>query len=177
MSEESKKPRPMQVRITKAHNKPVEKSDSSTQISEQEAFNSSEWITPPIDLKGLKALVVNSSILPQCIRAYKNNIVGFGIGVRYKEDMDETPEMATEFERATELIELFNLDEDTKELFEDVIEARETYGISYIEVIRNLAGEVNQIEFIKETPSVTKTRPLDPYIDTEFFFNFSSKLL
>lgn len=171
MSEESKKPRPMQVRITKAHNKPVEKSDSSTQISEQEAFNSSEWITPPIDLKGLKALVVNSSILPQCIRAYKNNIVGFGIGVRYKEDMDETPEMAAEFERATELIELFNLDEDTKELFEDVIEARETYGISYIEVIRNLSGEVNQIEFIKETPSVIKTRPLDPYIDTEFFFN------
>lgn len=166
----SKKNRKMQVRYTKAYDKPIEKADSSTQISEQEAFNSSDWISPPTDLRGLKVLVSNSSILPQCIRAYKNNIAGFGIGVRYKEDLDETPEMAAEFERASELIELLNLEEDTKELFEDVIEARETYGISYMEIVRNLAGEVTQIEFIKDTPSIYKTCPLEPYIETEFFF-------
>lgn len=166
----SKKGQKMQVRITKGQDRPINKADTPTQISEQEAFNSSDWISPPTDLRGLKMLVSNSSILPQCIRAYKNNIAGFGIGIRYREDMDETPEMAAEYERVSELIELLNLDEDTKELFEDVIEARETYGISYIEVIRNLAGEVSQIEFIKDTPSIYKTCPLEPYVDTDFYF-------
>ena len=77
--------------------------------------------------------------------------------------------MAAEFERAEEIIELLNLEQDTKEVFEDIIEAREIYGISYLEVIRNVAGEVQQIEFIKDTPSITKTKPLEPYIATVFY--------
>ena len=77
--------------------------------------------------------------------------------------------MAAEFKRAEEIVELLNTEQDTKEVFEDVIEARETYGIAYLEVIRNLAGEVVQIEFIKETPSVSKTKPLDPYIPSVYY--------
>ncbi|MCC8135605.1 MAG: phage portal protein, partial [Ruminococcus sp.] len=38
-----------------------------------------------------------------------------------------------------------------------------------VEVIRNLAGEVQQIEFIKDTPSINKTKPLDPYVATPFY--------
>lgn len=158
----------MRVQIVKAA-QPVEKADTSTQVTQQEAYNAGDWITPPLDLKGLRVLVKNSSILPQCVRAYKNNIAGFGIGVRYKDDIEETPEMAAEFERAEEIIELLNLEQDTKEVFEDIIEAREIYGISYLEVIRNVAGEVQQIEFIKDTPSITKTKPLEPYIATVFY--------
>lgn len=157
----------MRVQIVKAQ--PVKKADTSTQVTQQEAYNAGDWITPPLDLKGLRVLVKNSSILPQCVRAYKNNIAGFGIGVRYKDDIEETPEMAAEFERAEEIIELLNLEQDTKEVFEDIIEAREIYGISYLEVIRNVAGEVQQIEFIKDTPSITKTKPLEPYIATVFY--------
>jgi PBSX family phage portal protein len=161
----------MRVQIVKAAQpaQPVEKADTSTQVTQQEAYNAGDWITPPLDLKGLRVLVKNSSILPQCVRAYKNNIAGFGIGVRYKDDIEETPEMAAEFERAEEIIELLNLEQDTKEVFEDIIEAREIYGISYLEVIRNVAGEVQQIEFIKDTPSITKTKPLEPYIATVFY--------
>lgn len=161
----------MRVQIVKAVQpaQPVEKADTSTQVTQQEAYNAGDWITPPLDLKGLRVLVKNSSILPQCVRAYKNNIAGFGIGVRYKDDIEETPEMAAEFERAEEIIELLNLEQDTKEVFEDIIEAREIYGISYLEVIRNVAGEVQQIEFIKDTPSITKTKPLEPYIATVFY--------
>lgn len=161
----------MRVQIVKATQpaQPVEKADTSTQVTQQEAYNAGDWITPPLDLKGLRVLVKNSSILPQCVRAYKNNIAGFGIGVRYKDDIEETPEMAAEFERAEEIIELLNLEQDTKEVFEDIIEAREIYGISYLEVIRNVAGEVQQIEFIKDTPSITKTKPLEPYIATVFY--------
>ena len=114
-------------------------------------------------------MVKNSTILPQCIRAYKNNIAGFGIGVRYIEDGEETPEKAAEYSRAQEIIELLNIEQDTKEVFEDVVEARETYGIAYLEVIRNVAWEVVQIDFIKDTPSVSKTRPLEPYIPTTYY--------
>lgn len=163
--------RGMQVRIIKEQRQqaPVEKAENSVQLTEQEVYNAGDWITPPNELKGLRNLVKHSTILPQCIRAYKNNIAGFGIGVRYKDDTEETPEMAAEFTRATEIIELLNIEQDTKEVFEDVVEARETYGIAYLEVIRNVADEVVQIDFIKETPSIRKTKPLEPYIPTVYY--------
>ena len=159
----------MEVRVIKAQQSLIEKADTPVQVTEQEAYNAGDWITPRHDMRGLAKLVENSTILPQCIRAYKNNIAGFGIGVRYIEDVEETPEMAAEFQRAEEIIELLNIEQDTKEVFEDIIEARETYGISYLEVIRNIAGEVVQIEFVKETESVWKSRPLVPYITTTYW--------
>lgn len=159
-----------QVRIIKEQRAaPIEKADTSVQLTTSEAYNAGDWITPVNDMRGLRHMVKHSTILPQCIRAYKNNIAGFGIGIRYVEDVEETPEMAAEFKRAEEIVELLNTEQDTKEVFEDVIEARETYGIAYLEVIRNLAGEVVQIEFIKETPSFSKTKPLDPYIPSVYY--------
>lgn len=156
------------VRVIKERTAPVGKADTSLQITAENKY-SGDWISPPSDLRGLRSLVKHSTILPQCIRAYRNNIAGFGIGVRYREDVEETPEMAAEFQRAQEIIELLNTEQDTKEVFEDVIEARETYGIAYIEVIRSVGGEVTQIEFIRDTPSVSKTKPLDPYIPTAYY--------
>lgn len=148
---------------------PIEKAETPLQITEQEAYSAGDWIKPENDLKGLRALVKHSTILPQCIRAYKNNIAGFGIGVRYVDDTDETPEKAAEFEKASEIIELLNIEQDTKQVFEDIVEARETYGIAYLEVIRNIAGEVVQIEFIRDTPSIEKTKPLEPYISSIYY--------
>lgn len=29
---------------------------------------------------------------------------------------------------------------------------------------------MTQIEFIRDTPSIKKTRPLEPYVDTEYFY-------
>ena len=167
-------PGKVQARIIKAWNQPpdpapVQKADASTQITRDEAFNSSEWISPPVRMEGYERMVEESSILPQCIRAYKNNIAGFGIGVRYSVDQEETPEMAAEYTKAEEIIELLNVEMDTKEVFEDVIEARETFGISYLEVIRNLAGEVVQVEFVRDIPTVFKTEPLDPYVEYSYF--------
>jgi len=166
----------VQARIIKAQasepiSKPIKKSDTTTQVTNEDARNSSDWIEPPVIMEGYKKLVAESSILPQCIRAYKNNIPGYGIGIRYKVDEEETPEMMAEYTRATEIVELLNIDSDTKEVFEDLIEARETYGIAYLEVIRNLADEVVQIEFIKDTPLMRKTRPLFPFITTEYYYN------
>lgn len=155
--------------IKSVHEDTIQKADVSTQVAPQDDFNAGDWIAPPNDMRGLRALVKHSTILPQCIRAYKSNIAGFGIGVRYMEDVEETSEMAAEFTKAEEIIELLNTEQDTKEVFEDIIEARETYGIAYLEVIRDVAGDVTQIEFIKDTPSVTKTKQLDPYVDTMYY--------
>lgn len=172
---QKKAQRQVSVRVIKSQTKPtnselLEKALTPTQVSREETANASEWIMPPYDMRGLRAMVSESTILPQCTRAYRNNIPGYGIGIRYKEDTDETPEMAAEFTRATEIIDLLNLDMDTKEVFEDIIEAREMYGIAYLEVIRNVGGEVSQIEFIRDTPSITKTIPLEPYQDVEFWY-------
>jgi len=164
----SDKQKSMRVKVIKPM-RGITKAETAVQVSKEETYNAGDWIMPPVDLNGLKELVKNSTVLPQCIRAYKNNIAGFGIGIRYKEDIEETPEMIEEFNKAAEILELLNTEQDTKEIFEDIIEARETYGIAYIEVIRNMAGDVRQIEFIKETPSINKTKPLNPYIDTLFY--------
>lgn len=171
--QKSGKPVPVRVEIVKAN--PVRKADTITQITPQEGYNAGDWINQPVDFRGLRAMVQNSSILPQCIRAYKSNIAGFGIGIRYMEDVEETEEMKAEWDMAEEVLELMSMEKDTKEVFEDIIDARETYGISYLEVIRNLAGEVRQIEFIRDTPSVEKTKPLDPYI-TVFFWHHGKEV-
>ena len=59
-------------------------------------------------------LVRESTILPQCIRAYKDNIAGFGIGVRYAEDVKESDEANVEYNRMAQIIELLNTEQDTK---------------------------------------------------------------
>ena len=151
--------------------RPIVKADSPTALDSNEAKSAGEFVSPPYPLIGLKNLVDNSNILPQCIAAYKNNIAGFGIGIRYKnDDGTETQEMKKEWDAAQEVIDLLCVDMDTKEVFEDAIDGRETYGISYLEVMRNPAGEVNQISYIRDIPSVQKTYPLDPAQMTEYIY-------
>ncbi len=140
----------------------------SSQLNSDYSF-SDEWLEPPQDMRGLKHMVEHSSILPQCIRAYKNNIAGYGLSVRYKEDYKtETPEMIAEYEKAKDIINLLNIDMDPKSFFEQIIENRETYGTAYAEVIRNALGEVAELVLIKDVASVRKTVPLEPYVDFEF---------
>jgi len=158
------------VRIVKSSADSVAKAAGSTKLNTSEGKGADEWITPPYNMAGLREIVKNSSILPQCISAYKGNIAGFGIGVRYKDDVKETEAMAGEYTRAEKIINLLSIEKDIKEVFEDIIAARETYGIAFVEVIRNLAGEVVQIEFIKDTGSIQQTCPLSPHIEKEFYY-------
>ena len=64
----------------------VSKSDKSEQLTGEKAMSASNWITHRINMLGLKTMVDHSTILPQCIRAYKNNIAGFGLSVSYNTD-------------------------------------------------------------------------------------------
>lgn len=150
---------------------PVQKAENQTSLTREEESAAGEWIRPAYELRGLAALVENSSILPQCIRAYKGNIAGFGIAVKYKDDVEETAEMSEEFAKAETIIRRLNNDKDITEVFEDIVEARETYGIAYAEVIRTLEGDVSQLEFIEDTVSIEKSVPLEPYVDYSYFDN------
>lgn len=149
----------------------VEKSDKGEQLDPSMQASASGWIPHPVDMRGLKALVDDSTILPQCIRAYKSNIAGFGISVRYAEDHGaETAEMKAEWDALQKIIALLNMDMQTKEVFENVIRERETYGIAYCEVIRNQVQEVAELQFIVDTPSIDMTYPLQPYVDIQYFY-------
>ncbi|MBO5610581.1 MAG: phage portal protein [Eubacterium sp.] len=147
--------------------KQVTKSDRSEQLEEASSYSADEWITHRIDMHGLKFLVDHSTILPQCIRAYKNNIAGFGVEVKYSGDFDETDETKKEWDTLQRILDLLNFDMDTKEIFENAITASETYGIGYLEVIRNTDLEVVGLEFVEDTPSVDMTYPIEPYVDCE----------
>ena len=165
--EESKKQH-ISVRTIKAMTeKLITKAASATNIS---AGNGLHWIEPSTNLEGVQALVEHSTILPQCIRAYKDNIAGFGIGIRYIEDGEESTEMKAEYTKLEAIIDQLNLEMDTKEVFEDIIEAREMYGVAYLEVMRNLAGEVNQIDFIKETHTIRKSIPAGDSANADYFY-------
>ena len=47
------------------------KSDTSEQLDPEEAFSAYEWIPKRYAQQGLKMIVNNSTILPQCIEAYE----------------------------------------------------------------------------------------------------------
>lgn len=140
----------------------IKKADNSVIIDSDN--NSSEWLEPELDQYGLAQIVDNSNILPQCIRAYKQNIAGFGFKIEYNEDVPETQEMAKEFSKLQSILDSLSPEKATKGLFEDIIEARETYGVAYVEVIRNRINEVVSLIFLNNTPSVRKTKLQKNYV-------------
>ena len=147
--------------------KEIAKSDRSEQLEEASSYSADEWIPHRINMQGLRFLVEHSTILPQCIRAYKNNIAGFGVEVEYNGDFDETDETKKEWDALQRILDLLSFDMDTKEIFENVITASETYGIGYLEVLRNIDREVVGLEFVDDTESVDMTYPVEPYVDVD----------
>jgi len=116
---------------------------SRQQESEEEKYAVNDIIEPPYRIEDLQQIRENSTILGQCIDAYKRNIAGFGHEMKYKqEDDEETPEMKAEWTLVdTEIIPLFSFDKPFKEILETAIDDKETTGNGYIEVIRNLEGK------------------------------------
>ena len=163
----SKKNRKVRAEIIK-YNGTVKKAETPQNVKLEENIFS-EWLPQP-PMKGLEVMVENSSILSQCIAAYKSNIAGFGIGVRYKGDLKDTAEYEKEFSRLEDIVELLTFECDTKETFENLIEMRETYGIAYLEVVRNGAGEVVEIELVEDVPSVEKSVCQSAPAECEYFY-------
>ncbi|HDR7526739.1 phage portal protein [Bacillus paranthracis] len=104
-------------------------------------------IEPPYRIEDLQQIKENSTILGQCIDAYKRNIAGFGHEMQYKQnDVEETDEMKKEWSFVdTEIIPFFSFDKPFKEILEGAIDDRETTGNGYIEVIRNASNQPDQL--------------------------------
>ena len=140
----------------------IQKAFDPTQLDKDSEYSASDWRVHFYNPYGLSALVDDSTILPQCINAYGNNIAGFGISLKWNEDYQEiTAEMNAEWDKAKKILDLLSLDKPLKAVFSDIIKDRETIGIAYIEVIRNGAGEVVQIEHITSPHTVTMSIPID----------------
>jgi PBSX family phage portal protein len=115
-------------------------------------------LNPPYDIETLRSITGISDILNQCIEAYVTNVVGFGIGIRYKvDDMEESEAMKAEWNQLETLISELSFERPAKEIVEEVIRHVEECGNGFLEVIRNVKGEVVGIDSIKpEYMSVTK---------------------
>lgn len=150
--------------------KPIRKADTPTNIEPDSENTSNDWLDHMDFERNYRECIDNSTILPQCIECYKNNIAGFGIGVRYKSDYkgEETEEMKAEYSRLKSLVDHLNLDCDTKEIFEQLISDAESTGIGYLEVIRNNDDEVVEVWNIKSINSITKSKKQPKFIDCEY---------
>lgn len=148
---------------------PVEKAaDQSAQIpTEQNAAG--EVISPKYPITELMNLIEMSTILRQCCDAYKQNICGFGVALRYKDDetaVDETTEMKAEWNNVDSLIRHFNFDKPFKDVFGQAIWDREACGNGYIEILRNGAGTVDGAENVD--PRYMKTTPLGDLVPVNY---------
>jgi len=120
-----------------------------------------EWIEPPLDLLGLKTMVDNSTILPQCCTAYGSNIAGTGFSLEYKEDVsgtDENKEMRAEWDKARGILDTLSTEYDATEVFVNALTERERCGIAYIECVRNMEGNVVEIYNLLDTETVRKSK-------------------
>ena len=178
MSEENKKhPQMVGVRLVRSASAPapVKKAETMTHVEPEEQFNAGDWIEHPYSFDGLEALVEHSTILPQCITAYKNNVCGFGLSIDYLDefkqwDEKDHPEIADEYTRVQRIVDLLSLDQETKDLFGAIVATRERFGIAYIEVVHNLGNEVVEIANIRRPGTMHMTVPLDPYVDVVFYY-------
>lgn len=150
----------------------IKKSLVPEQLDRDEQYSASVWRTKLYNQYGLQALVDDSTILPQCINAYGNNIAGYGISIRYNDDYpEETAEMKAEWIEAKRVLDLISTDKEPGAVFADIIKDRESIGIAYLEVIRDSTGKVVQIDHINEPHTIEMTTGLEPYEKYTYLYN------
>lgn len=143
----------VQARVFKASS-----SSSETKQIYEDPFKdhySGEIIQPKYNLGELKELTEYSTILRQCIDAYKTNIIGFGLEPEYLIDIngdDEKDEVKnaakTEHERLDFFIKYMNLDESSEIILGYAVEDREKTGNGFLEVLRDGTGSPVGIEYM-----------------------------
>lgn len=111
-------------------------------------------LRPSYDPTVLLKYVRESTILPQCISAYKRNIAGYGIGVRYRNEVPETPEMLAEYNMLDDLLETLSLSKPLKEVWEQIIEQREGQAYSFMEVVEDADGKVLELSNVEDISTI-----------------------
>lgn len=112
-------------------------------------------ISPPYNLIELKTIAEYSTILQQCIDAYRVNITGFGFDVEYTFDVnssDCSPDKKARAEKNWMKLESFykclHFDESAETILGYAIEDREKTGNGFLEVLRDGAGKPAGIEYL-----------------------------
>ncbi|WP_271013953.1 phage portal protein [Pseudomonas aeruginosa] len=149
-------------------------SETTKQIYE-DGFNykADDVIEPPYNIKELKQMAEYSTILQQCIDAYKTNILGFGLGVEYTFDFnaENAPEekkkaAEKEWTKLEEFARYMNYDESAEVVLGYVIEDREKTGNGFVEVLREGTGKPAGIEYL-DAQYLRVCKLSDP-VDVEF---------
>ena len=143
-----------------------------TQVAEdKDESGAAEWIEPYLPLEGLKTLARNSTIIPQCITAYGDNIAGFGLTLEYIEDVkEESADMKAEWDKAQRVIDMLNPDGVASDVFKEAINERERCGIGYIECIRDMEGNVVEFYSLHDSDTIRKSKMQDSATEYTFFY-------
>lgn len=114
-----------------------------------------EIIAPPYNLKELKLIGEYSTILQQCIEAYKTNIFGFGFLPQYRFDYnaestsdDLRKKADEEWSRLEEFTRYLNYDEEAETILGYALEDREKMGNGYVEALRDTLNRPAGIEYV-----------------------------
>ncbi len=112
-------------------------------------------IAPPYNLTELKTIAEYSTILQQCIDAYRVNITGFGFDVEYTfdfnaSDVDQTKKKRAEKDwgRLEAFYKCLHFDESAEMIVGYAIEDREKTGNGFMEVLRDGMGKPAGIEYL-----------------------------
>lgn len=142
------------VKVVKA-NSPSDTTKAIYSDPFENSYGDSEIIPPPYNLKELKLMGEYSTILQQCIEAYKINLFGFGFQPKYrfdynsKDTKNETRLAADkEWIRLEEFIRYANYDDECEDILAYAIEDREKMGNGYVEVLRDSLNRPCGIEYM-----------------------------
>ena len=134
-------------------------------------YEIADVLEPKYSIHTLLEMKEMSTILPQCIEAYKQNIVGFGFQLKYRNDETkdkETDEMRAEWNRVEAALTYMHMEKPLVDVFKEAIDDREACGNGYIEVIRNGKHEVVELAKI-EDPASIRTTKRGPAVDVAYF--------
>ncbi|OMF17038.1 phage portal protein [Paenibacillus amylolyticus] len=149
----------------------VSKSGTSTAIKD-DSSSFGDLIYPLYGPNDLIEMSKESTVLPQCIDAYKQNIAGFGFGLRYKQDdtnVEETAEMKAEWDQVKDILQFFNFDKPFKDVWAEAIVHREQTGNGYIEIIRDGTGMPVEAENME--PQHVRVSKLGDYVEVSVMRN------
>jgi PBSX family phage portal protein len=107
-------------------------------------YNEDNTVQPPYSIESFCTIFETSSMVHSCIVAYQQNVLGFGWDVVFAEDVDPEDEEAKAQQKILDAL----LNDPNPEitsgqiLFNQYMTDKETCGDGYIEIVRNLKGEI-----------------------------------
>lgn len=112
-------------------------------------------ISPPYNIIELKTIAEYSTILQQCIDAYRVNITGFGFDVEYTFDVNSSgiapakkKQAGKNWAKLESFYKCLHFDESAETILGYAIEDREKTGNGFLEVLRDGSGKPAGIEYL-----------------------------